>query len=88
MNEEGRELRGVERRRDEEHNSNQSEEQDEAITIDNTSPRFISPENVTACLDIDEEEEGEEGLDEDDCDGDGDDNAQTPMPLSHKYEKM
>lgn len=84
MNEEGRELRGVERRRDEEHNSNQSEEQDEAITIDNTSPRFISPENVTACLDIDEEEE--EGLDEDDCDGD--DNAQTPMPLSHKYEKM
>ena len=84
MNEKGRELRGVERRRDEEHNSNQSKEQDEAaITIDNTSPRFISPENVTACLDIDEEEEG---LDEDDCDGD--DNAQTPMPLSHKYEKM
>lgn len=70
MNEEGRELRGVERRRDEEHNSNQSEEQDEAITIDNTSTRFTSPENVTTCLDIDEEEEG---LDEDDCDGD--DNA-------------
>ena len=77
VNEEGRELRGVERRSDEEHNSNQSEEQDEAITIDNTSPRFISPEDVTASLDIDEEEEG---LDEDDCDGDDDDGNEKEQP--------